>query len=72
MTAEGFFELGKTVPGVFAIFGGSNAPKIEDFCTTFLGIKNHLDKDDDAGVNFAMFVTSGGVGIKTSGFVVVD
>lgn len=29
VAAEGFFEFGETVPGVFGVAGGGNTPEIE-------------------------------------------
>lgn len=36
------------------------------------GVENHLDKDDDAGVDFAILIAGGGMSVKTSSGVVVD
>jgi len=72
VAAEGFFEFGKTVPGVLRIFGGGDAPEIEAGGAAVFGVENHLHEDDDAGVDFAVFIVGGGVGIEASSGVVVD
>lgn len=72
VAAEGFFELCEAVPGVFGVFGGGDAPEIEGGGTAIFGVENHLDKDDDAGVDFAVFIAGGGMSVKTSGGIVVD
>lgn len=72
VAAEGFFEFCEAVPGVFGVFGSGDTPEIEGFLTAVLGVEDHLDKDDDAGVDFAIFIAGGGMSVKTSSGVVVD
>ena len=72
VAAEGFFELREAVPGVFGVFGGGDAPEIEGFLTVIFGVEDHLDKDDDAGVDFAILIAGGGMSVKTSSDIVVD
>jgi len=72
VAAEGFFELCEAVPGVFGVFGGCDAPEIEGGSAMIFGVENHLDKDDDAGVDFAIFIAGGGMSVKTSSGIVVD
>lgn len=72
MAAEGFFEFCESVPGVFGVFGGGDAPEIKDGSAVIFGVENHLDKDDDAGVDFAVFIAGGGMSVKTSSGIVVD
>ncbi len=72
VAAEGFFEFCEAVPGVFGVFGGGDAPEIEGGDTAIFGVENHLDKDDDASVDFAIFIASSGMSVKTSSGVVVD
>ena len=72
VAAEGFFELCEAVPGVFGIFGGCDAPEIEGFLTVIFGVEDHLDKDGDASVDFAILIAGGGMSVKTSSDIVVD
>ncbi len=72
VATEGFFEFSEAVPGVFGVFGGGDAPEIEGGSAAIFGVENHLDKDNDAGVDFAIFIAGGGMSVKTSGGVVVD
>lgn len=72
VAAEGFFELGEAIPGVSWVFGGGDAPEIEGFGATIFGVEDHLNEEDDASVDFAVGVAACGMGIETSGFVVVD
>lgn len=63
VAAEGFFEFSEAVPGVFGVFGGCDAPEIEGGSAAIFGVENHLDKDDDAGVDFAIFIASGSMSV---------
>lgn len=72
VTAEGFFEFGESIPRMFRVFGSSDTPKVKDFCTTVFGVEDHLDEDDDSGIDFAVFVASSGVGIEASCGIIVD
>lgn len=57
---------------MFGVFGGGDAPKIVKFGAVLLGIENHLDENDAAGGEFAVFKVGGGVGVVAGVAVVVD
>lgn len=72
MSAEGLFVLSETVPGVVGVFRGSNAPEIENFRAVILGVDDHLDKNDCASHEFAVFLIGGGMGVVTNTVVIID
>lgn len=72
LSAEGFFEFGEAVPGVFGVIGSGDAPKIKGSETEVFSVEDDLDEENDASVDFALGVAGGGMSIKTGGFVVIN
>lgn len=69
---EGLFVLSETVPGVVGIFRGGNTPEIKNFRAVILGVDDHLDKNDGAGHELAVFLIGGGMGVVTNTVVIID
>jgi len=72
VTAEGFFEFSKAVPGVFGVFAGGDTPEVEGGSTAILSVEDNLDEEDDPGVEFTLHIAGGGVGVKAGSSIIVD
>lgn len=71
LATKRFFVLRETVPGVFFIFGGGDAPKVENFSSAVFGIKNHLHKQNSTSGKFTLLIASGSMSVKAHIIVIV-
>lgn len=72
VAAEGFFVLGKAVPGVFGIGRSRNTPEIESLGALILSVENHLDEENGASHELAMFGVGAGMSVVADAVVIVD
>lgn len=72
MAAKGFFVFSEAGPGMIGVVGGGDAPEIEGVGAGGFGVDNHLDEEDGAGDEFAVFGVGGGVGVVADACIVVN
>ena len=69
---EGFFKLGKSIPGMILVTGSGDTPKIVVFFAILLGIENGLKNDNGTCFEFSMLKICGGVSVVTRVIVIID
>jgi len=72
LAAKRFFVLSKTIPGMGGVIRGGDAPEVKGLGAAILGVDNHLNENDGAGHELAVFVVGGGVGVVADTIVIVD
>lgn len=72
VATEGFFVLSEAIPRVFRIGRSGDAPEIEKGGVMVLGVENHLDEEDGAGHEFAVFGVGAGVSVITHAIIIVN